>query len=137
MDAQADLSLRWAHSHFVGFVMRRLMLFFVSGILVLVSVFRISSIHININEILDRGQKAAQLNTPWSVVLCGIGACLAFASALTLCLGAWREERIKWNKFDTDVNLTNTDKGEERYADIAQIEHENKAYEPGTENSTF
>ena len=23
-DAQADLSLRWAHSHFVGFVMRRL-----------------------------------------------------------------------------------------------------------------
>ena len=26
-DAQADLSLHWAHSHFVGFVMRRLMLF--------------------------------------------------------------------------------------------------------------
>ena len=26
-DAQADLSLRWAHSHFVGFVMRRLILF--------------------------------------------------------------------------------------------------------------
>ena len=25
-DAQADLSLRWAHSHFVGFVMRRLIL---------------------------------------------------------------------------------------------------------------
>ena len=23
-DAQADLSLRWAHSHFVGFVTRRL-----------------------------------------------------------------------------------------------------------------
>ena len=23
-DAQADLSLRWAHSHFIGFVMRRL-----------------------------------------------------------------------------------------------------------------
>ena len=23
-DAQADLSLRWAHNHFVGFVMRRL-----------------------------------------------------------------------------------------------------------------
>ena len=23
-DAQADLSLRWAHSHFVGFVMSRL-----------------------------------------------------------------------------------------------------------------
>ena len=28
-DAQADLSLRWAHTHFVGFVMRRLMCFFV------------------------------------------------------------------------------------------------------------
>ena len=26
-DAQADLSLRWVHSHFVGFVMRRLILF--------------------------------------------------------------------------------------------------------------
>ena len=26
-DAQADLSLRWAHGHFVGFVMRRLILF--------------------------------------------------------------------------------------------------------------
>ena len=25
-DAQADLSLRWAHSHFVGFVMRQLIL---------------------------------------------------------------------------------------------------------------
>ena len=25
-DAQADLSLRWAHTHFVGFVMRRLIL---------------------------------------------------------------------------------------------------------------
>ena len=25
VDAQADLSLRWAHSHFVGFVVRRLM----------------------------------------------------------------------------------------------------------------
>ena len=25
VDAQADLSLRWAHSHFVGFVMRRLL----------------------------------------------------------------------------------------------------------------
>ena len=25
-DAQADLSLRWVHSHFVGFVMRRLIL---------------------------------------------------------------------------------------------------------------
>ena len=25
-DAQADLSLRWAHSHFVGFVMSRLIL---------------------------------------------------------------------------------------------------------------
>ena len=24
MDVQADLSLRWAHSHFVGFVVRRL-----------------------------------------------------------------------------------------------------------------
>ena len=27
VDAQADLSLRWAHSHFVGFVMLRLILF--------------------------------------------------------------------------------------------------------------
>ena len=27
-DAQADLSLRWAHSHFVGFVMRRLIFWF-------------------------------------------------------------------------------------------------------------
>ena len=27
-NAQADLSLRWAHSHFVGFVMSRLILFF-------------------------------------------------------------------------------------------------------------
>ena len=27
MDAQADLSLRWAHTHFVGFVMRRLIFF--------------------------------------------------------------------------------------------------------------
>ena len=26
MDAQADLSLRWAHTHFVGFVMSRLIL---------------------------------------------------------------------------------------------------------------
>ena len=26
MDAQADLSLRWAHTHFVGFVMRWLIL---------------------------------------------------------------------------------------------------------------
>ena len=26
-DAQADLSLRWAHSHFVGFVMRRFLVF--------------------------------------------------------------------------------------------------------------
>ena len=26
-DAQADLSLRWAHSHFVGFVMARLVIF--------------------------------------------------------------------------------------------------------------
>ena len=25
-DAQADLSLRWAHSHIVGFVMRRLII---------------------------------------------------------------------------------------------------------------
>ena len=23
MDAQADLSLRWAHTHFIGFIMRR------------------------------------------------------------------------------------------------------------------
>ena len=29
-DAQADLSLRWAHSHFVGFVMRRLIFIFLS-----------------------------------------------------------------------------------------------------------
>ena len=28
VDAQADLSLRWAHSHIVGFVMRRLNLNF-------------------------------------------------------------------------------------------------------------
>ena len=27
MDAQADLSLRWAHTHFVGFVMSRLILY--------------------------------------------------------------------------------------------------------------
>ena len=26
MDAQADLNLRWEHSHFVGFVMRRLII---------------------------------------------------------------------------------------------------------------
>ena len=26
MDAQADLSLRWAHTHFVGFIMSRLIL---------------------------------------------------------------------------------------------------------------
>ena len=26
-DAQADLSLRWAHSHFVGFVMKQLILY--------------------------------------------------------------------------------------------------------------
>ena len=31
-DAQADLSLRWAHSHFVGFVMLWLMLLFVAWI---------------------------------------------------------------------------------------------------------
>ena len=30
-DAQADLSLRWAHSHIVGFVMRRLILVTVSA----------------------------------------------------------------------------------------------------------
>ena len=29
-DAQADLSLRWVHSHFVGFVMRRLIIFCLS-----------------------------------------------------------------------------------------------------------
>ena len=28
-DAQADLSLRWAHRHFVGFIMRRLKSLFV------------------------------------------------------------------------------------------------------------
>ena len=28
-DAQADLSLRWAHSHFVGFVVRRLICYIV------------------------------------------------------------------------------------------------------------
>ena len=28
MDAQADPSLRWAHSHFVSFVMRRLIFIF-------------------------------------------------------------------------------------------------------------
>ena len=28
-DAQADMSLRWAHSHFVGFVMRRLILLWI------------------------------------------------------------------------------------------------------------
>ena len=35
MDAQADLSLRWAHSHFVGFVMLQLIygLTFWSGLL--------------------------------------------------------------------------------------------------------
>ena len=27
-DAQADLSLRWAHAHFIGFVMSRLMYLF-------------------------------------------------------------------------------------------------------------
>ena len=27
VDAQADLSVRWAHSHIVGFVMRRLILY--------------------------------------------------------------------------------------------------------------
>ena len=27
MDAQADLSLRWAHSHFAGFVVSRLIFF--------------------------------------------------------------------------------------------------------------
>ena len=32
-DAQANLSLRWAHSHFVGFVMRRLMWCFIKGLL--------------------------------------------------------------------------------------------------------
>ena len=38
-DAQADLSLRWAHSHFVGFVMRRLicMRYFLSFLFLLVS----------------------------------------------------------------------------------------------------
>ena len=108
---------------------------FVTGILFLVSVSRIASIHINVNEIVDRIQTASQLNTPWSVVLCGIGAGLALASALALCLGTLREERT-WKQFDFDVTLTTTDKGEERYADITQMAHENKAYEPGTvENS--
>ena len=32
-DAQADLSLRWAHSHFVGFVMRRFSWFLFSSVL--------------------------------------------------------------------------------------------------------
>ena len=33
-DAQADLSLRWAHTHFVGFVMSRLILWFCSVLIV-------------------------------------------------------------------------------------------------------
>ena len=41
-DAQADLSLRWAHSHFVGFVMSRLIclsLFICSGLTSLSTIF--------------------------------------------------------------------------------------------------
>ena len=30
MDAHSDLSLRWAHSHFVGFVMRRLKILYIT-----------------------------------------------------------------------------------------------------------
>ena len=45
-DAHADLSLRWAHSHFVGFVMRRLiwLYYYVIILLLLNSLFKITSI---------------------------------------------------------------------------------------------
>ena len=39
-DAQADLSLCWAHSHFVGFVMRRLKWFWLLTLLSLISQIR-------------------------------------------------------------------------------------------------
>ena len=97
---------------------------------------RISSIHININEVVERGQKNKHLSTPWSVVLCGVGAGLAFASALVLGFGTLREERAKWKQFNSDVTLTTNGKGEERYADISQMAHENNAYEPGTMENT-
>ena len=40
VDAQADLSLRWAHTHFVGFVMSRLICIYCLRLLITCSVLR-------------------------------------------------------------------------------------------------
>lgn len=90
-----------------------------SCILFLVTISRIANIHINVNEILESKPFPTHLNTPWAVVLCGIGAGLAFATALTLSLCTWIEERAKWRKFDTDVDLAKHEAKEETYTDIS------------------
>lgn len=90
-----------------------------SCILFLVTISRITNIHINVNEILESKPFPTHLNTPWAVVLCGIGAGFAFATALTLGLCTWMEERAKWKKFDTDVDLAKHEAKEETYTDIS------------------
>ena len=98
-----------------------------TGVLFLVTISRITNIHINVNESLRDKAYPTHLNTPWAVVLCAIGAGLAFATALMTGLCMWMEKRKKWKKFDTDtgVDLTNNEEKNEEVTNDC----DNKGYE--------
>ena len=107
-----------------------------TGVLFLVTISRITNIHIHVNESLQSKPYPAHLNTPWAVVLCGIGAGLAFATALITGLYTWADERDKWVRFDNDVDLTkNEERAEASNERCTNISCENRAYGMDTESS--
>lgn len=120
-----------------------------SCVLSITAIARITSIHAHVNEILEDKHSSphlppgievptnpCHLSTPWSVVLCGIGAGLAFVTTLTLGLFIWRQERMRWYKFNPDGDLANNDGNKEVYTDTSgNIGQDNRAFESAIGNS--
>ena len=93
-DAQADLSLRWAHSHFVGFVMSRLTLGKINLAIVFVCVRSIISgfyCHFIESKYKCRSPKKDFLVKTIRMIICNV--CTSVTSVLKT---SWRKGHFWW-----------------------------------------
>jgi hypothetical protein len=73
-----------------------------AGILFLVPISRVASINQTLKNNRMYEQEVVQIDMPWAAAVSGIGACLAFLTAVSLAFFAWFDERHKWNRFEED-----------------------------------
>lgn len=84
------------------------LLFVVSGIVLLVPIFRILTIYSTLSTDRVTAVDYYKPQTPWCAVISGLGACVTLVTACLVTWYRWMEEKGRWSKLNDDNTVVYT-----------------------------